>query len=59
MRLIDADELKRHVLIWLHTVKDEITIVDVDNLAVSVIMEIEEAQTVDPMEYLNSKKVNE
>lgn len=47
MRLIDADALKSKIISWLKPIEDEARMVEADNITVSVIMEIEEAPTVD------------
>ena len=46
-RLIDADDLKDKMIGWLKPEKpDEVEMVAIDNIAVSVIMELEESQTI-------------
>lgn len=51
MRLIDADALKSKIISWLKPLEDEAKMVEADNITVSVIMEIEDAQTVDPVKH--------
>lgn len=46
-RLIDADALKDKMIGWLKPEKpDEVEMVAIDNIAVSVIMELEESRTI-------------
>lgn len=47
IRLIDADELKDNIKKWLTVDPTESRLVDIDDIAVSVLMEIDEAPTVD------------
>ena len=49
MRPIDADALKNKFIEWLPNIGNEPSIHPVENIAVSAIMEIEDAPTIDPV----------
>ena len=49
MRSIDADALKNKFIEWLSNIGNESSIHPVENIAVSAIMEIEDAPTIDPV----------
>lgn len=59
IRLIDADELKNNIKKWLTVDPSESRLVDIDDIAVSVLMEIDEAHTVDVQPVIHARWVDE
>lgn len=56
-RYIDADKLMDNIKKWLTADSTESRLVDIDDIAVSTLMEIEEAPTVDVQPVIHAKWV--